>query len=96
MDELTTFVDAVYDCYDKSVNNLEDDQKLPPKDVLEEVCQVLLNVSCMREEGRFPSFRVCFVSPDSELLDTYIYSHVLLFKEPTSLRPANSISLCPR
>ena len=56
MDELTTFVDAVYDCYDKSVNNLEDDQKLPPKDVLEEVCQVLLNVSCMREEGRFPSF----------------------------------------
>ena len=95
MDELTTFVDAVYDCYDKSVNNLEDDQKLPPKDVLEEVCQVLLNVSCMREEGRFPSFRVCFVQPESELLDTYIYAHVLLFKNPIDFRTRDLHKLAP-
>ena len=95
MDELTTFVDAVYDCYDKSVNNLEDDQKLPPKDVLEEVCQVLLNVSCMREEGRFPSFRVCFIRPDSELLDTYIYAHVLLFEKPVNFTPRDLNKLAP-
>lgn len=82
MSDISTFVDSVYDLYDQAVSDMEDDQKLPPRDILEEVCQVLLNVSCMREEGRFPSFRVCFVSPDSELLDTYIYSHVLLFKEP--------------
>ena len=82
MDDIRTFVDNVYECYGKIVNITEEDQKLPPKDVLEEVCQTLLNVSCMREEGRFPSFRVCFVSPDSELLSTYIYAHVLLFKNP--------------
>ena len=64
------------------IRNIEEDQKLPSKEILEDVCQVLLNVSCMREEGRFPSFRVCFVQPESELLDTYIYAHVLLFKSP--------------
>ena len=75
-------MDSAYELFDKSVHDLEDDQKLPPRDVMEEVCQTLLNVSCLREEGRFPTFRVCFIKPDSELLDTYIYSHVLLFKEP--------------
>lgn len=82
MSELSTFVDAVYDSYDKIVPEVEEGQELPPKDVLEEVCQILLNVSCMREEGRFPSFRVCFISPDSDFLDTYVYAHVLLFKTP--------------
>ena len=82
MDGVTAFVDAIYDCYHKLIRNIEEDQKLPSKEILEDVCQVLLNVSCMREEGRFPSFRVCFVQPESELLDTYIYAHVLLFKSP--------------
>ena len=82
MSDISTLMDSVYDLYEKSVHVLEDDQKLPPRDVMEEVCQTLLNVSCLREEGRFPTFRVCFIKPDSELLDTYIYSHALLFKEP--------------
>ena len=58
MSDISTFVDSVYDLYDQAVSDMEDDQKLPPRDILEEVCQVLLNVSCMREEGGFPSFRV--------------------------------------
>ena len=67
MDGITAFVDAVYDCYHKLNFNVEEDQELPSKEVMEEVCNVLLNVSCMREEGRFPSFRVCFIRPDAEL-----------------------------
>ena len=65
MDGVTAFVDAIYDCYHKLIRIIEEDQKLPSKEILEDVCQVLLNVSCMREEGRFPSFRVCFVQPES-------------------------------
>ena len=95
MDGVTAFVDAIYDCYHKLVRNIEEDQKLPSKEVLEEVCQVLLNVSCMREEGRFPSFRVCFVQPDSELLDTYIYAHVLLFKSPIAFGTRELHKLAP-
>ena len=95
MSELSTFVDAVYDCYDKIVPEVEEGQELPPKDVLEEVCQILLNVSCMREEGRFPSFRVCFIRPDSELLDTYIYAHVLLFEKPVNFTPRDLNKLAP-
>ena len=95
MSELSTFVDAVYDCYDKIVPEVEEGQELPPKDVLEEVCQILLNVSCMREEGRFPSFRVCFIRPDAELLDTYIYAHVLLFREPVNFSPRDLNKLAP-
>ena len=82
MDAIKRFVEAFCDSYGNSVQAVEDDQKLPCAEVLEEVSQILLNVSCMREEGRFPSFRVCFISPDSELLDTYIYAHALLFKTP--------------
>ena len=65
MGSLTDFVDAIYDCFGGIDSVIEEDQKLPVKEVLEEVCQVLLNVSCMREEGRFPCFRVSFLSPNS-------------------------------
>ena len=84
MDGIKAFVDAICDYEDnlRRTGEIEEDQKLPSRDVLEEVCQILLNVSCMREEGRFPSFRVCYLRPDSELLDAYIYAHALLFKKP--------------
>lgn len=95
MDELSTFVNAIYDCYDRNVPNAEEDQKLPPRDILEEVCQVLLNVSCMREEGRFPSFRVCFIDPDSDFLDAYIYAHVLRFNNPINFTPRDLNKLAP-
>ena len=70
MGGITDFVEAIYNCYEGMGASFEDDQRLPSKDVLEDVCQTLLNISCMREEGRFPSFRVCFIRPDSELLST--------------------------
>ena len=54
MGDITAFIDAIYDRFEKSIYDAEDDQKLPPKPVLTEVCQELLNVSCMREEGGFP------------------------------------------
>ena len=95
MDAIKRFVDAFCDGYEKSVHIVEDDQKLPPGEVLEEVSQTLLNVSCMREEGRFPSFRVCFIAPDSELLDTYIYAHALLFKTPIPFSDRELHKLAP-
>ena len=95
MGNLTTFVDAVYDCYEKLGLAFEEDQKLPPKDTLEEVCQILMDISCMREEGRFPTFRVCFVQPDSELLSAYIYAHVLLFRNPIEFNTRELNKLAP-
>lgn len=95
MDGITGFVDAIYNCYENMGAAFEDDQKLPSKDVLEDVCQTLLNISCMREEGRFPSFRVCFIRPDSELLSAYIYSHTLLFSKPIEFNTREMNKLAP-
>lgn len=95
MDGITAFVDAVYDCYHKLNFDVEEDQELPSREVMEEVCNVLLNVSCMREEGRFPSFRVCFIRPDSELLSTYIYAHALMFKTPVAFNTRDLHKLAP-
>ena len=97
MDGLSAFVDAIYEyeIKERSIRDYEEDQILPPKGIVEEVCQVLLNISSMREEGRFPSFRVCFVKPDSELLKVYIYSHVLLFKNPIEFNTRTIHKLAP-
>ena len=80
--EMRAFVDDFCDCYNRSGLCTEEDQKLPPAEVLEEICQTLVHLSCMREEGRYSSFRVCFLSPDSELLGAYIYAHALHFEKP--------------
>ena len=82
MNAIESFVDAIYKRFDAAGNHIEDDQRLPSRKVLKDICQVLINVSTMREEGRYPFFRVCFTRPDSELLDAYLYSHVRLFEEP--------------
>lgn len=95
MDDIKMFVNSIYDCYDKLFPNIEEEQKLPSRTVLENVCRVLLNVSCMREEGRFPSFRVCFIKPDSEFLEAYIYAHVLLFKKPIEFNSGEINKLAP-
>ena len=97
MDGIKAFVDAICDYEDnlRRTGEIEEDQKLPSRDVLEEVCQILLNVSCMREEGRFPSFRVCYLRPDSELLDAYIYAHALLFKKPIEFNAGSIHKLAP-
>ena len=91
MDEIRTFVDKIYDRAEGRSILLDEDQILPPKEVLEKVCHVLLNVSTMREELRYPSFRVCFVDPDSELLSVYIHSHTVFFEEPIP-QPGHELS----
>ena len=82
MNEIAQFVKAICRSFDMLDGIKEEDQKLPPRKELEEVCHILNNVSCLKEENRFPSFRTCFIPPDSELLDMYVYSHALLFDHP--------------
>ena len=82
MSDITYFIDTVYKRFEQLDYCTEEDQELPSREDLEDVCQVLLNVSCMKEEGRYPAFRVCFIDPESPILDVYLYSHVLLFDEP--------------
>ncbi|MBP3872733.1 MAG: hypothetical protein J6E32_03365 [Lachnospiraceae bacterium] len=79
---IRTFVKSFYECYESVYSYMEDDQKLPEVKTLEYICTTLLNVSTMCEESRYPSFRVCFIPPDSELLAAYIYSHTLMFETP--------------
>ena len=95
MSDLRAFVDAFYDSYEQSGYCIEEDQQLPEKKVLEEICVTLAHVSCMREEGRYSRFRVCFLKPDSELLSTYIYAHALLFEEPVPFMERNIHKLAP-
>ncbi|MBQ3697891.1 MAG: hypothetical protein II883_08225 [Spirochaetales bacterium] len=95
MTEIRNFIDQYYDQYNKMNDLIEEDQKLPPKDVLEEVCSVLLNVSCMREEGNFSSFRLCFLDPDSSFLDAYVYAHSLRFAKPVPFSVAALRKLAP-
>ena len=95
MDEIRTFVDKIYDRAEGRSILLDEDQILPPKEVLEKVCHVLLNVSTMREELRYPSFRVCFVDPDSELLSVYIHSHTVFFEEPIPFHEKELHKLAP-
>lgn len=82
MDVIRNFVERYYEHLNESGLVTEDEQQLPPAGELEEVVSTLLNVSCMREEGRFSSFRVCFLNPDSDFLDAYVYAHSLKFGKP--------------
>ena len=82
MDEIKNFIDTFCDSYNSTVTIMEDEQKLPSKKVLYSVCSVLLNASCIRDELRFSSFRVCFLSKDSDYLDAYIYAHKLHMENP--------------
>ena len=82
MNEIRNFIDEYYAQYNLLGELIEEDQRLPSKDVLTEVCSVLMNVSCMREEGHFSSFRVCFLDSDSDFLDAYVYAHRLRFGNP--------------
>ena len=95
MEGLTSFVKAIDKYYERISQKIEEEQKIPPKEILKEVCSVLLNVSCMREEGRFPVFRVCFIKPGSEFLDAYIYAHAVLFKKPIEFRSGELHKLAP-
>ena len=93
---LSAFIDAIYNNYHKVLPVVEEeDQKLPIREVMEEVCQTLLDISCTREEGRFPTFRVCFIHSDSDLLSAYIYAHPLLFTKPVGFNNREIHKLAP-
>lgn len=95
MNGIREFVNAFYENFEKAGFCIEEDQQLPSREDLEEVCGLLLNISCIPEEARYPAFRVCFIRPDSEFLDAYIYSHILLFEEPVPFVKRNLVKLAP-
>ncbi len=95
MNDLQSFVDAFCKCYEQSGYCVEEDQNLPSPDILEEICRTLINVSCMREEGRYPSFRVCFIRPDAEILDAYLYAHAYRFETPVDFNARDLNKLVP-
>ncbi len=95
MDRTAKFIDTFCEEYDKLDEDLEEEQKLPSKEVLNEVCSVLLDAGCMPDEGRFSSFRVCFLDPGSEFLDAYIFSHSLLFDNPIPFNVKSIHKLAP-
>ena len=95
MTDMYQFVDEIFKDYGRYSDNFEEDQMLPSRESLLDVCRVLLNASCLPEEGRYSTFRVCFISPDSEYLDSYIYSHVYLFSEPMELTTGKLHKLSP-
>ena len=95
MTDLDKFLAEIIRDYEAYADFIEEDQKLPPEEALSEVLQVLLNVSCLREEGRYPSFRVCFISPDSKYLDAYIFSRVFLFHDPVEFSVSKLHKLAP-
>ena len=95
MGGITFFVDAIYDVYNKAVPNAEEDQKLPEREVLDEVCQILLNVGCLREEGRFPSFRVevqAVIHPDH----LHHHAHFMIMIFPDAHYIESKIDFCSR
>ena len=95
MNDIKAFVDAFRDYYEHSGYCKEEEQILPPNDVLEEISRILLHTSCMSEEGRYSSFRVCFLSANSDLLDVYIFSHIHLFETPIEFKPSQLHKLAP-
>ena len=95
MDRIKAFVNKYCKHYNDSGLATEEEQELPSAEILEEICQVLLNVSCMREEGNFSSFRVCFLQAGSDFLDAYVYAHSLSFDKPVPFTVSAMRKLAP-
>ena len=90
-----TFVNEIYLLSEQSGSCLEPEQKFPEPAFLTEVCRQLLYASTMREEGRYSTFRVCFIRPDSAFLIPYIYSHAVLLDEPVPFNMKEIHRLAP-
>ena len=58
MTEMCQFVDEIFRDYKQYSDNFEEDQMLSSRESLYDVCRILLNVSCLPEEGRYSSFRM--------------------------------------
>ena len=102
MEEIIKFVDVFCDSYNRNVQAPEEEQVLPSKDILIKICSTLLNASCIRDELRFASYRVCFLSGDSDYLDAFVYAHKLTLEKPIpfsvdglhKLAPALNPNMC--
>lgn len=102
MEEIIKFVDVFCDSYNRNVQAPEEEQILPSKDILIKICSTLLNASCIRDELRFASYRVCFLSGDSDYLDAFVYAHKLTLEKPIpfsvdglhKLAPALNPNMC--
>ena len=62
MNEIRDFVNTFNELYTQEGYAQEEDQNLPSVEILNEICSTILNAGCIQEEGRFSSFRVCFLS----------------------------------
>lgn len=82
MVSLESFVNEINRIVAQTGPYVEKEQFFPQPEYLERICRELLYASTMREEGRYSSFRVCFIDPQALYLIPYIYSHTIFFKQP--------------
>jgi len=95
MKEIKDFIEIYRNRVEKSGLILEDEQVLPSDEVLYKVFGMLLNASCLRDELRFSTFRVCFLKDDSDFLESYIYAHSLQFEKPIPFTVGGLNKLAP-
>lgn len=95
MNRIDAFIDSFCELYEKRGYSGEEEQVLPDREVLKDVFMTLLNASCLRDEGRFSSFRVCFLNPGSSFLDAYVYAHSLKFDTPITFSVSGLHKLAP-
>jgi len=95
MNEIDDFLNTFSTALEKEGTQAEEEQKLPSMDVMKKVFTTLLNASCIRDEGRFSSFRVCFINPESSFLHAYVYSHSLKFETPITFSVSGLHKLAP-
>lgn len=95
MTEILDFVNTFTELYNQAGYEKEEAQKLPPVEILNDLCSTILNAGCIQEEGRFSSFRVCFLKQDSDYLDAYVYSHRLKLESPVPFTVAGLHKLAP-
>ena len=95
MKEISDFIDIFTSLYNQAGYAGEEDQILPSVEVLNNICSTILNAGCIQEEGRFSSFRVCFLKQESDILDAYVYSHRLKLETPVPFTVSGLHKLAP-
>ena len=95
MTEIRDFVNTFTKLYNNDGYTKEEDQQLPSVAILNDICSTILNAGCIQEEGRFSSFRVCFLKPGSDILDAYVYSHRLELETPVPFTVSGLWKLAP-
>ena len=73
MVSLEEFINEINQMVAQGGKEVEQEQRFPEPDLLKRICRELLYASTMREEGRYSSFRVCFIDSESLFLLPYIF-----------------------